>query len=299
MELREQSPFVWAAVTGLGDIDVLRAVADVFSLHRLALEDVVNTHQRAKLEEYPEHQFVVLRRYDSKRPADAEQVSVFLGDGYVLSFEEHAADGFAPVRARLRDGNSRLRSHGPDYLAYALVDAAVDSWFPALEALGDRMELVEDEVLAGEAQPSVVADLHAMRREMLAARRALWPLREVTASLVRGDSPRVSEDTRVYLRDVHDHVVQLVDLLENCRELGAGLMELHLATASMKLNEVMKVLTVIATVFIPLTFVVGIYGMNFDFMPELRWEHGYPAVMGGMLALALGMLLWFRRRGWL
>ena len=186
-----------------------------------------------------------------------------------------------------------------DYLAYALVDAVVDAYFPAMESLGDRLEVVEEAVVAGSAAAEVVRELHRARRELLVARRALWPLREVMSALMRADSARVTSDTRVYIRDVHDHVVQLLDLLENYRELGASLTELHLASASIRLNEVMKVLTLIATIFIPLTFLVGLYGMNFDHMPELHWRYSYPALLALMFGIAIGMLWWFRRRGWL
>lgn len=298
-DLRSRSGVLWVSVAGLGDIGILKQVAELFSLHRLALEDVVHTHQRPKLEDYPEHQFLVLRILDDERPGETEQLCLFLGDDFILTFEEHRGDCFEPVRHRLRDPNSRLRRNGIDYLAYALVDSIVDAYFPALESLGERLEAVEELVVSGNTPGDVVRDLHCVRRELLEARRALWPLREVMSSLMRGDSKRVTNQTRVYLRDVYDHVVQLLDLLENHRELGASLTELHLASASIRLNEVMKVLTLIATIFIPLTFVVGIYGMNFDYMPELHWRYGYPMVMGAMLAMALGMLIWFRRRGWL
>lgn len=299
LELRRQGGVVWLAVAGLGDVDMLRRIGEAFALHRLALEDVAHTHQRPKLEDYPEHQFVVLRMLDTTLPGETEQMCMFLGDDFVLTFEEHSGDCFDPVRARLRDPKSRLRKNGPDYLAYALVDAIVDAYFPAMESLGDRLESVEEAVVTGGAPAAVVRDLHQARRELLVARRALWPLRDVMGLLMRGDSTRISAETRVYLRDVHDHVVQLLDLLENYRELGASLTELHLASASIRLNEVMKVLTLIATIFIPLTFVVGVYGMNFENMPELRWRYGYPGVLAAMFAIVVGMLVFFRKRGWL
>jgi len=298
-ELREQGGLLWVAVAGIGDIEAIRRIGELFQLHRLALEDVAHTHQRPKLEDYPEHQFLVLRVLDSAHPGETEQMCMFLGDDFVLTFEEHPGDCFEPVRHRLRDPSSRLRKNGADYLAYALVDAVVDAYFPAMESLGDRLEVVEEAVVAGSAAAEVVRELHRARRELLVARRALWPLREVMSALMRADSARVTSDTRVYLRDVHDHVVQLLDLLENYRELGASLTELHLASASIRLNEVMKVLTLIATIFIPLTFLVGLYGMNFDHMPELHWRYSYPALLALMFGIAIGMLWWFRRRGWL
>ena len=298
-ELRELGGTIWVAVAGLGDVEVLRQLGEMFSLHRLALEDVAHTHQRPKLEDYPEHQFLVLRVLDPTHPGETEQLCMFLGDDFVLTFEEHPGDCFDPVRHRLRDPSSRIRRNSVDYLAYALMDAIVDAYFPAMEALGDRLEAVEESVVEGSAPAAVVRELHETRRELLVARRALWPLREVMAGLMRADSVRVTTETRVYLRDVYDHVVQLLDLLENYRELGASLTELHLASASIRLNEVMKVLTMIATIFIPLTFVVGVYGMNFQHMPELEWRYGYPVVILVMFGIAVSMLVWFRKRGWL
>ena len=297
-ELRKQGGVLWLDVAGLGDTALLQQLGDSFGLHRLALEDIVTSQQRAKTEGYDHHDLLVLRMLDTLSDGDTEQLSLCLADDFVLTFQERPGDCFDPVRARLRDPAGRMRKLGSDYLAYALLDAVVDAYFPALEALGDRLEACEERILAGETAAPVAGALHDVRRDLLRARRALWPLREVTAALVRGESPRFQADTRIYQRDVHDHVVQLLDLLENQRELGASLMDLHLASASNRLNEVMKVLTVIATIFIPLTFVVGIYGMNFDVMPELRWRYGYPAIMAVMLGIAAAMLVWFRRRGW-
>ncbi len=297
-ELRQLGGIVWLDVSGLGDIALLQQLGAAFGLHRLALEDVVGSHQRAKIEDFPGHQFVVLRMVDHNRPRDTEQLSICFGDGFLITFQERPGDCFDTVRQRLADPAGRLRSNGPDYLAYALLDAVVDAYFPALESIGDRLQDVEERIVGGAKDAEVVTDLHDVRRDLLVARRALWPLREATSALVRGDAGRFAAETRVYLRDVHDHVVQLLDLLENYRELGASLMDLHLAAAGNRLNEVMKVLTVIATIFIPLTFVVGVYGMNFD-MPELHTRYGYPCVMLGMLGIGLGMIAWFRRRGWI
>lgn len=299
--LRQPDHVLWLDVAGPVDPDLLQQLGDQFGLHRLALEDIVHTHQRAKVEDYAEHLFVVLRMMDDAAAGETrtEQLAMCLGDGFLITFQESPGDCWQPVRQRLQDPMSRLRRSGPDYLAYVLLDAVVDAFFPVLERLGAALEDVEDQVLAQVRSQQRMAELHSLRRDLLLLRRALWPLRDVMHALSRGDVPRIEPATRIWLRDVHDHVLRLLDLLENHRELGASLMEMHLAVVSTRLNEVMKVLTVIATIFIPLTFVVGIYGMNFHYMPELTWAWGYPACWAVMLGIAGGMLFWFRRRGWL
>jgi len=297
--LRQRFPVVWLNVDGLGDGTVLRRLGELFGLHRLALEDVTSRQQRAKLEDYQTNDFLVLRVTNPGDELDTEQLSLFVGEGFVLTFQERAGDAFELIRTRLRDPQGRLRQSGPDYLAYALIDASVDAYFPVLERIGDRLDTCEEHILADCDHRTAVAEIHELRRDLLQLRRALWPLREVTAALLRETCSRFGSDTRVYLRDVHDHVVQLLDLLENFREMGSSLMEVHLSTVSNRLNEVMKVLTIIATIFIPLTFVAGVYGMNFKHMPEYEWEWGYPVCLLLMAAIAAAMLWWFRRRRWL
>lgn len=299
LALRAPGTVIWLDVSGTGDPELLRRVGEAFGLHRLALEDVTTSQQRAKVEEYPGHQFLVLRMVDAGPRVETEQFAICFGDGFVVTFQERPGDCFDPIRTRLKDPQGRLRNNGPDYLAYALLDAVVDAYFPAVESIGDRLEGIEDRVLEGREHREVVGDLHGLRRELLVLRRALWPLREATQALVRGETGRFRPETRVYLRDVHDHVVHLLDLVENYREMGASLMDLHLATISNRLGEVMKVLTLIATIFIPLTFVVGLYGMNFEFMPGLHWRYGFPVAVAVMATLASAMVVWFRRRRWL
>ena len=305
--MRGQWPVLWVAVDGLGDVGVLEALGSIFGLHRLALEDVLNLHQRPKAERYGEHLFIVARMPLTGEPGqlETEQLSLFLGKDFLISFQERpGGDCFDPVRTRLRAGKGRSRAAGPDYLAYALLDSVVDAFYPVLEGCGDRLDGLEDE-LFGRPAPGIAQRVHQVRRELLAVRRAVWPLREELATLVREPDELIADETRVYLRDCYDHVVQMIDLLETYRDLGAGLMEIHLSLLSHRMNEIMKVLTIIATIFIPLTFIVGVYGMNFDpdagpfSMPELRSPWGYPAVMLFMAALAAGMLLYFKRRGWL
>lgn len=298
-ELRQAHAVVWLDVQGLADLELLKKLGEQFQLHRLALEDVVNVHQRAKFEDYEAHAFLVARVIDTAQDHETEQFAMFVGEGFVLTFLERACDCFALVRQRALEPDSQLRRRGSDYLAYALFDAVVDAYFPVLEQTSERLERSEDAILADSDAKALLAELHAVRRWLQVLRRALWPLRDASASLARGESPWFSAEVRPYLRDVHDHVVRLLDLLENQRELVGSLLELHLSIVNQRLNEVMKVLTIIATIFIPLTFVVGVYGMNFDWMPELRVWWGYPAAMLVMLAIVVLMLRWFRRRGWL
>lgn len=301
-----QWPVVWVDVDGLGDVSVLERLGSLFGLHRLALEDVLNLHQRPKAERYGEHLFLVARMPVAQESGalETEQLSIFLGSNFLITFQERpGGDCFDPVRARLAGGKGRSRTSGPDYLAYALLDSVVDAYYPVLESCGDRLDELEEE-LFGRTPPGAARRVHQVRRDLLTVRRAVWPLREELATLVRDPDPLVAAETRVYLRDCYDHVVQMIDLLETYRDLGAGLMEIYLSLLSHRMNEIMKVLTIMASIFIPLTFIVGVYGMNFDTswpanMPELRWRYGYPVVMAVMAAIAGGMLLYFRRRGWL
>lgn len=297
--LRASCPKVWIDVTGLGDAALLQRLGEIFGLHRLALEDVLNLQQRAKVEDFGTHEFLLLRMVDSANTRETEQFAIFLGKDFVLTFQERPGDCFDLVRSRLREGNRQMPKRGPDYLAYALLDAVVDAYFPVLEELGIRLETIEERILAGDEHTEVVRDLYAERRALLELRRAVWPLREVTSSLVRGESAHFGEDVHPYLRDVNDHIVQLLDLFESHREISSSLLELHLSTVNHRLNEVMKLLTIISTIFIPLTFVVGIYGMNFKNMPEIDSPWGYPLVLIVMAVIAGSMLVWFRRKRWI
>jgi magnesium transporter len=297
--LRRTSKVVWIDVVGLGDVPLLRQLGEAFGLHRLALEDVVNVTQRAKVEDYGDHMFVVLRMIDPTNTTETEQFALFLGADFVLTFQERPGDCFSMVRNRLRDANGQMPKRGADYLAYALLDSVVDAYFPVLERHDGRIEALEIAVLDGNATANVVPELHGVRRCLLELRRAVWPLREAMSSLARGENRHFSADVVPYLRDVADHVVQLIDLLENHREMSSSLLELHLSMVNHKLNEVMKLLTVISTIFIPLTFLVGVYGMNFDWMPETKVWWGYPTCLAVMVAVGLWMLRWFKKRGWL
>lgn len=291
----------WLNIDGLHDVEQLRSLGERAGLHPLVLEDVVSIGQRPKVEEYDDQLYIVLRalEYDETRASVSEdQISIVLGHDYVLSFQEQPGDSFDPIRARIRSGKGPLRDRPADFLAYTLVDATVDEYFNVVEKVGDRLEALEDEVMGGPSR-EIISEVHHVRRELLVMRRAVWPLRDVLNSLVREQNELISEPTRVFLRDAYDHTVQVIDTIETMRELLSSLMDLYLSNVSNRMNEVMKVLTIIATLFIPLTFIVGIYGMNFERMPELQWRWGYPAVLLLMAVVAGGMLRYFRRKKWL
>ncbi|MEZ5865855.1 MAG: magnesium/cobalt transporter CorA [Geminicoccaceae bacterium] len=296
-------PVLWVDVSGLADHAAITEVGTAFGVHPLAIEDAVSTHQRPKAEGYENHVFIVFRMLTQESGAEGEQVAMVVGRDFVLTFQERPGDCFEPVRQRLRHGKGRARQLGPDYLAYALIDAAVDSYFPYLETLGEEVEELEDAVVR-DPEPSHIERVHQVKRELLSLRRAIWPMREMLNALLRDEHEEISATTRTYLRDCYDHGIQLMDIVETYREIATGLLDVYLSSQSARMNEIMKVLTVIATIFIPLGFVASVYGMNFDTsspwnMPELAWRFGYPAVLGLMAAIAFGLLWSFYRRGWL
>ena len=301
LPLGEQARVTWINVDGLHDPGVLETLGASLGFHRLVLEDVLSTGQRPKVEEYGSYFFLVLRMLSfdpATKSVTAEQVSFIVGDHYVLSFQERTGDVFDPVRERLRQGKGRIRGRGADYLLYALVDAIVDAYFGVLEEMGNEIEAIEERVIM-DGSTTLMHDIHRLRSEMLIVRRAVWPLRDALAPVYRGESPLVSEETRVFMRDVHDHAVQVIDTVESLHEVLSSTMDLYLSTISNRMNEVMKVLTIIATIFIPLSFFAGLYGMNFDYMPELSIPWAYPALLVFMTALAGGMVAYFWRKGWL
>ncbi len=302
---REGLPVLWIDVVGLQDVALLSALGEQFGLHPLALEDVLNTGQRPKMEPYEDHLFVVMKlMHSSTGRMESEQISLFLGERFVITFQEIPGDVFDPVRQRIRTAQGRIRRMGPDYLAYALLDSLVDHCFPVLEEFGERLEDLEQEVVE-EPDRETVGLIHAAKRDLLVLRRATWPQREVVSALERFESPLVSKEIRVYLRDLYDHTIQVLDMVETYRDLATGLLDIYLSSVSNRMNEVMKVLTVLASIFIPLTFLAGIYGMNFDprasrwNMPELEWAYGYPAFWVMAAVIVLIMLLVFRRKRWL
>ena len=292
-------PVVWLNVDGLGDAEAIRKFGEIFGIHPLALEDVINVHQRPKVEPYDKYLFIVMHMLLPGPRPDTEQLSLFLGENFVVTFQEQpGGDCFSAIRERIRKNHGRIRSAGPDYLAYSILDAVVDNYFPALERYGEQLDSLEQEVVTRPGRQTL-ATIHDVKRDLLTVRRAVWPAREALNSLLRDESPFITRDTRTYLRDCYDHAVRIIDIIETDRETAFGLLETYLSSISNRMNEIMKVLTIIATIFIPLTFIVGIYGMNFTNMPELYSPWGYPGVMILMGVIAAGMLLYFRRKGWL
>ncbi len=290
----------WIDVNGVHDVGVIEQLGQVFGLHPLLLEDIVNTHQRPKLELHGEHLFLVLKMLLDDPEADGfemEQVSVVIGPRYVLTFQERERDTFDTIRRRLQDPATRIRQHGADFLAYALVDTIVDNYFAVLERVGDRIAELEDEVLESPGREAL-QQIFSIKGSLVELRRAAWPLRDALSAMSRGDTPLIQPATLPYLRDVQDHALRVIDTIETYRDMATTMVEMYMSSVSNRLNEVMRVLTVIATIFIPLTFVAGVYGMNFRFMPELAWHWGYPLIWGVMIAIALGLLVFFRRRGW-
>jgi magnesium transporter len=290
----------WVNVGGVHKMDILESCGKQFQLHSLLLEDIANTDQRPKLDDYETCLFLVLKMLSVTDRQDivVEQVSLVFGRNFVLSFQENGTDVFTPVRDRLRGGKGRLRQSGADYLFYALVDAVVDQYFAVVEVLGEKIEELQDLVVS-DPQPETLRRIHALKRQLLFLRRAVWPLREVTNNLSRSECPFLQESTKVFIRDVYDHVVQIVDTIETLREMVSASLDIYLSSISYRLNAVMKVLTIITTIFMPLTFIVGIYGMNFEHMPELKWEWGYPLVVGVMVMIAIAMLGFFIRKKWI
>jgi magnesium transporter len=291
---------IWINMDGVHDLDTIQTLGDHFHLHPLTLEDIVNTAQRPKLEAFDGYLYLVIKmlHYDeAQQLIVSEQLSLVWGKSFLLSFQEATGDVFNPVRERLRKGRGRIRASGGDYLAYALVDAIVDHYFTVLEQIGDKIEALE-ETLIEQAVDINLEVIHALKKDMIYLRRQVWPLREVVASLERGEFDLVDGETRLFLRDVYDHTIQVIETIESYRDLLTGMMDLYLTSISNRMNEVMKVLTIIATIFIPITFIAGVYGMNFKFIPELQWRWGYLAFWGISGVIAAIMLWYFRRKKW-
>lgn len=298
---REMPTVTWINVDGLHDVSVIEQLGKAFDLHPLLLEDVLSTSQRPKFEDYEKHLFLVLRMLhfgDDLPTIETEQVSLIVGPNFVLTFQERVGDVFDVVRDRIRSGKGRVRRFGADYLAYSLLDAIVDSYFAVLEKLGEKIEDLEEELVSDPNQ-ATLRRIHSLKREMINLRRSIWPLRELVNGLHRSESSLIAKPTSIYLRDVYDHTIHIIDTIESFREMMSGMVDIYLSSVSNRMNAVMKVLTIIATLFIPLTFIVGIYGMNFEYMPELRWRYGYASVWVVMIVVASVMLIYFHRKRWL
>lgn len=301
LPFRDKSTVTWINIDGLHQVELIEEAGEYFKLHPLVLEDIVNTDQRPRIEDFEDYIFVVVKMLDydeRKGEITSEQFSLILKENLVISFQEKPGDVLAQLRERIRNGKGRIRKVGADYLAYALLDGIVDNYFVVLEKLGGQIEDVEEELLSRPSSETLQT-IHILRREIAFFRKSVWPLRELVGHLGRVESPLIHESTDTYLRDAYDHVIQVIDTLETFRDMLSGMLEVYLSTISNRMNEVMKVLTIIATIFIPLGFIAGVYGMNFEFMPELRWYWGYPMVLGAMAGVAIGMLAYFFRKKWL
>lgn len=299
---KDSAPISWLDVTGLHDMPLLEEIGRGFGIHPLVLEDIANTDQRAKLDLGEQHLFIVAKMLrvvaGEVMSVDAEQVSFILGPNYLITFQEKEGDVFEPVRERLRQNKGRLRRSGPDYLAYALLDLIVDNYFVVMESLADQIDSLEARVL-GEVDPAVPHEINRLKRTLLLMRKASWPLREMVTSLLREESPLVASETDPFLRDLYDHTIHVLDTIETYRDILSGLLEVHFSNINNRMGDVMKVLTIIATIFIPLTFLAGVYGMNFEHMPELGWKWSYPIALLVMAAMGIGMLIFFRVKKWL
>lgn len=299
-EHRRKEGMLWIDVQGLGDEALVRQLGEEFSIHMLALEDVVNVPQRPKTEEFELHQLYISRmvKLAENHLLDVEQVSIFFGDGFVLTFQERFGDILDPVRRRIGSKKGIIRSSQSDYLAYAIIDTIIDGYYPVLEQYGEHLEQLEANVIANPT-PQMLNQINKVKRNLLILRRGIWPQRDAINSLIRDDSPFVADSTKVFLRDSYDHCIQVVDVLETFRETAGSLFSTYLSTIGNKQNEVMRMLTIMSSIFIPLTFMAGIYGMNFQTMPELKSEAGYPTLLVVMLFTAIAMLFYFKHLGWI
>lgn len=290
----------WIDVDGVHDLKVIEEIGKLFQIHPLTLEDIINTDQRAKFEDYSNYTLTIVRKIYYDTCVTSEQLSIVLLNNVVITFQEaDKKDGFDPIRERIRNKSGRVRKNGADYLAYALLDTIVDTYFSIIEKIGDHIEELEDRLIDEHFDKGLIKEIHDTKREMIYLRKSIWPLRELIAAMQRVDHPLLSQSTNLYLRDVYDHTVRIIETIEAQRELLAELTDIYLSSNSNKMNEVMKVLTIISSLFIPLTFIVGVYGMNFEHMPELLHPYGYPAVMAFMAILFLAMLIYFRRKKWM
>lgn len=301
LSFRDNSSVMWLNIDGVHQAEIIDQVGKSFGLHPLVAEDIASTGQRPKMEDFEDYIFVVLRmlRFDNKEnETKTEQISLILGRNFVVSFQEDEGDVFDHLRERLRSNKGRIRKMGSDYLAYSLIDSIVDNYFIILETLGEAIEDIEERLVTNPTS-ATLQTIHDLKREMIFLRKSVWPLREVINKLERSESPLINKSTYIYLRDVYDHTIQVMDAVETFRDMLSGMLDIYLSSVSNRMNEIMKVLTIIATIFIPLTFVAGIYGMNFQYMPELGQTWSYPAVLILMLVVAMLMVAYFRKRHWI
>jgi magnesium transporter len=296
-----KSGVTWINIDGLRRVDIIEKIGKQFNLHPLTLEDIANTEQRPKMEDFENYIYIVLRMLQYNQQENeivSEQLSLILGSNWVISFQEKEGDVFDPIRDRLRNDKGKIRKMSADYLVYTLIDAVVDNYFALLEKMGEKIEEIEDQLIAN-PQPVTVQMIHNLKRQSISLRKSVWPLRELVNSLERCESGLIKESMDIYLRDVYDHTIQVIDSIETFRDTLSGMLDIYLSSVSNRMNEVMKVLTMIATIFIPLTLISGIYGMNFSYIPELKFPWGYPIVLLSMVMITVGMLFYFKKKKWI
>ncbi len=298
---KEKPTVTWINIDGIHKVEIIEKIGKNFDLHPLLLEDILNTQQRQKIEDFENHVFAVLKMFyyeESGKEIEKEQISLILGENYVISFQEKEGDVFDPIRDRIRGGKGKIRKEGSDYLAYALIDAIVDNYYIILENIGEEIEDLEEKVLVNPTTRTL-QNIQNLKRELISLRKSFWTLREAIRRLERGEVSLIKKKNLIYFRDIYDHTIQAVDTLEAQREMLSGLLDIYLSSISNRMNEVMKVLTIIATIFIPLTFIAGVYGMNFEFMPELEVSWAYPTILIVMFMVVIGMVIYFRRKEWI
>ncbi|MBU1056422.1 MAG: magnesium/cobalt transporter CorA [Proteobacteria bacterium] len=301
LPFKESPTVTWLNYTGVHNIQNINEVGEIFQAHPLVLSDIANTTQRPKVEEYDKYLFVVIKMCYFKKNTDEvymEQVSLLLGKDYIISFQENDTDVLEGLRERIRNGKGKVRKLGSDYLMYCIIDTIVDNYFSVLENVGGKIELLEEELMLNASQ-ELLSKIYRLKQELIYLRKSIWPMREVVNTIQRAEHDLISEGIYVYMRDVYDHTIQVVETVETFRDMTSGMLDLYLSTVSNKMNEIMKVLTIFAAIFIPLTFLAGIYGMNFEFMPELKWRLAYPVWWVVTIILAIGMLIYFRKNKWL
>jgi len=297
---KETSTVTWINIDGVHQVEVIEKVGKYFNIHPLTLEDVVNTGQRPKYDDMGTYLYIVLQMVypNGDNEIETEQVSLIVGSNFLFSFQEKEGDVFNPIRERIKDAKGRIRTMGVDYLAYTLVDAIVDNYFSVLERIGEKIETLEEE-LVDNPQPTTLQTIHNLKRDGIILRKSVWPLREVISGLERGEPSIIQDSTRIFFRDVYDHTIQVIDTIETFRDMISGMLDIYLSSISNKMNEVMKVLTIIATIFIPMTFIAGVYGMNFKYMPELEWRWGYLVVWVVMIGIGVSLLNYFKKKKWI
>ncbi|MBM3707233.1 MAG: magnesium/cobalt transporter CorA [Actinobacteria bacterium] len=299
-EYKDEKTVTWINIDGIHDIEILSKLGDCFGFHPLILEDILNTEQRPKIEDFTDYIYIVLKMIDYEKNLKEitfEQVSIILGKNYLISLQEKPLDIYEPIKNIIKNDRSKIRKAGSDYLAYLLIDSIIDNYFSVLENVGERIENIENKLVSNPS-PKTLKAIHNLKRDMLFLRKSVWPLREVISKLERGEISLIKNSTKIYIRDIYDHIIQVIDTIETYRDMLSGMIDIYLSSISNRLNEVMKILTIISTIFIPITFIASIYGMNFKFMPEFSWKWSYPVVWVIMLAVIITMVIYFKRKKW-